>query len=121
MPENVKSIRDRRVIGIKLRSTSVSINGIADLVVARLVQASQIIPNLRDVRVNSDSTRISVECITVLVDLEIENADRAPKRRITPVTIDCLLISFVCLVVLLPGHKGAAKQIPALRIGRVLT
>ena len=54
-----------------------------------------------------------------MVDLEIEDADGTPEGGVSPVSVNRLLISLVCLVVLLAGHVRAAEQVPTLRIGRI--
>jgi hypothetical protein len=86
------------------------------LVIATLVQTPQVEPNLRDIWIDTDGTRISIQGIPILVDLEIENTDRTPESGITAITIHGLLIGLVCLVVFLTSHIGTTKEVPALGI-----
>lgn len=51
-----------------------------------------------------------------LVNLVIQDANGTPKCRIACVAIDCLLVSFVSLVVILFCHVAPAEQIPRLGI-----
>jgi hypothetical protein len=89
------------------------------LVVAALIQTSKIEPDFRDVGIDADSTRISVESVTVLADLKIEYANGAPESRIATVPVNGLLVSLVGFVVLLTSHVGTTKKIPALSIRRI--
>jgi hypothetical protein len=107
------------VARVELASTGVGINGVRDLVVATLVEAAEIEPYFRNVRVDPDSARICVQCIPELIDLEIQDADRTPERWVASVTINSLLIGFVGLVVLLASHISTTEEIPALSIGRI--
>jgi hypothetical protein len=38
--------------------------------------------------------------------LEVEYANRTPKSGIPAITVNCLLVGFVCFVVLLANHVG---------------
>jgi hypothetical protein len=110
---------DGNVTGIELCYTSVCINGVSDLVVAALIQASKVKTDFGDVRVDADGTRVSVEGVTVLTDLKIEYVDGAPEGRIATVPVDSLLVSLVSFVVLLTSHVGMIEKIPALCIRRI--
>jgi hypothetical protein len=106
--QKLQAVLDRSVAGVKLGSAGIGVNGIGNLVVARLVERTQIVPHFRNVRVQADGARVGVERVAVLVDLVVQHTDRAPKGGITAVPIDGLLIRFVRLVVPLTSHEGAA-------------
>lgn len=110
---------DMNVGWIKVGCTLVRVQGVTRLVVARFVQSAKIIPDLGDVRVETDGSAVGVEGIAVLVDLVVEDTDRAPEGRIPAVTVHGLLICLVCLAKLLLGHVAATKQVPALRVALV--
>lgn len=63
------------VRGIEIGSAAIGVKSIGNLVVAGFVQSTKIIPNFRDVRVQTDSTRVGVQGITVLVDLVVEHTN----------------------------------------------
>jgi hypothetical protein len=88
---------DVNIARIKVCGASVCIESIGDLVVARFIQGTQVVPNFRNVRIQADRTRVGIERIAVLVDLVVENTNRAPEGRVATVAVDGLLISFVCL------------------------
>jgi hypothetical protein len=101
---------------IKIGGPGVCVERIACLVVARLVQRTKVVPNLRNVGVEANGTRVRVKRVAVLVDLVVENTNRAPECRVATVTVDCLLVGFVGLWVLLLRHVASAKKIPALGV-----
>lgn len=107
------------VARIEFTSPGVRIDGVRDLIVATLIQAAEIEPNLGDVWVNSDGARICVQGVTELIDLEVQHSNGAPECRVASVAIDGLLIRFVGLVILLPRHVGTTEEIPTLGIGWV--
>jgi len=107
---------DVNVGRIKISSPSVRIECITCLVVARLVQRTQVIPDLGDVRVETNGTRVRVKRVAVLVNLVVENTDRAPERRVATITVHCLLVGFVGLWVFLLRHVASSKKVPALSI-----
>lgn len=117
--QKLQTLCDGNVTGIELCCTSVCIDGVSDLVVAALIQASEVKPDFGDVGVDADGTRVSVESVTVLTDLKIEYADGAPEGRIATVPVDSLLVSLVSFVVLLTSHVGTTEKIPALCIRRI--
>ena len=117
--QEMQALGDNRVAWVELRSASICVDSIRDLVIAALVQATEVEPDLRDVRVDADRPRVRIQCVTELIDLEVENADGAPEGGISPVAVDGLLIRFVCLVVLLTCHVCTPEEIPALGIRRV--
>ena len=73
--EDTDTLLDRSIAGIQISSPRVCVDCVGDLVVAGLVEASQIVPHFRNIRVESDGTRVSVESISILVDLEVKHAD----------------------------------------------
>jgi hypothetical protein len=117
--QELQALSDGNIAGIELCCTGVCIDGVGNLVVATLVQTSKIKPDFGDIWIDADSTRVSIESVTVLVDLKIEYTDGAPEGRITTVPVDRLLVSFVSLVVLLTSHISTTKKIPTLSIGRI--
>jgi hypothetical protein len=79
-------------------------------------QSPQVVPDLGDVRVQAYRSGICIKCISVLINLVVQNANRAPKCRVPSVSIDGLLIRLVRLWILLLRHVTPTEQIPALRI-----
>ena len=57
---------DNGVAQVELRSVSICINSIRDLVIAALVQATEVEPDLRDVRVDVDHPRVRIQCVMEL-------------------------------------------------------
>jgi len=117
--QQLQPLSDRCVPRVQFRRSSIGINGIGDLVVAALVQTPEVEPNLRDIGVDAYSPRVSVQGIPVLVDLEVQNTDRAPESRIAAVAVYGLLIGLVGFVVFLTGHIGTTKKVPTLGVMRV--
>lgn len=99
--EQGKTRLDVNIGGIKISGPSVCVERIACLVVAGLVQRAEIIPNLGNVRVEANSARVRVKRVAVLVDLVVEDTNRAPECRVATVTVNCLLVGLVGLGVLL--------------------
>jgi hypothetical protein len=114
--EKLQTSLDVDVGWVEISGPTVRIESVGDLVVARLVQGTQIIPDLRDVWVQANRTRVSVKRIAVLVDLVIEDTNRAPEGGVATIAVDRLLVGFVCLWVLSLRHVAATEQIPALSI-----
>lgn len=104
---------------IEVGSTLVGVQSICCLVVAGLVQCAQVIPDLGNVGIQSDSTGVRVERVTVLVDLVIQHTDAAPESRVPSITVHGLLVRLVRLGVLLLRHVTATEQVPALCIGLI--
>lgn len=104
---------------IQVGSTLVSIERISCLVVARLVECTEIIPHLGNVGVEPNGTRVGIERIAVLVDLVVEHTNAAPESRVASVAVDSLLVSLICLGVLLLRHVAATEEVPALCISLV--
>lgn len=119
VPEQAQPRLDRWVLRVEIESSSVRVDGIGDLVVARLVEGSQVEPDFRDVRIESNRTRVRVESVSVLVDLEVEDSDRAPEGRVSTISVDGLLVGFVGFVVALTCHEGSSEEVPALSVGSV--
>jgi hypothetical protein len=117
--EQGQPLLDVGVVRVKFQSTDVCVDRVVDLVVARLVQCAEIVPNLADVWVKADRTRVGIQSVSVLIDLIVKNADGAPEGRIATVTIDCLLIRLIRLVVLLASHESATQEVPTLGIGTI--
>ena len=114
--EQSKARLDVNVGGIKVSSPRVCVKRITSLVVAGLVQRTKIVPNLRNVGVEANRTRVRVKRVAVLVDLVVENTDRAPEGRVATVAVDCLLVRFVRLGVLLLRHVASTEKVPALGV-----
>lgn len=110
---------DHLVVRVQVRRSRVSIDGIADLVVARFVQRTQIEPDLGDVRIDPNRTGVGVEGVPVLVDVVIEDADGAPECGVAAIPIDGLLVGLIRFLVLLNSHIGSAEKVPALRIAAI--
>jgi len=117
--EKLKALCDGKIVGVEFCSTSISVDGIRNLIVAALVETTEIKPDFGDVGIDTDSTRVGVERISKLIDLKIENTNRTPKSRIAPIAIYSLLVSFIRLVILLAGHIGTAQKVPALCVRRI--
>ena len=79
-------------------------------------QSPKIVPDFRYVRVQADRSGIRIEGIPVLIDLVIQHANGAPKRRVATISINRLLVGFIRLGILLLGHVASSKKIPTLRI-----
>jgi hypothetical protein len=117
--EKLKSLSNGEIIRVELSGSCVCIDSISDLVVAALVQTSQVKPDFRNVGVDADSARICIERISELVDLEVEDANRTPKSRVTTIAVHCLLVGLVRLVIFLACHVCTTKKIPTLGIRRI--
>jgi hypothetical protein len=114
--EQLQTSLDVDVAGIKISGATVRVERVGNLVVARFVQSAQIVPDLRDVWVQADSTRIGVERIPVLVDLVVENTNRTPEGRVASVAVNGLLVGFVGLGVFGLRHVAATQEVPTLGI-----
>lgn len=82
-------------------------------------QSAEVIPDLRDERVQPDGSAICVQGVPVLVDLVVQDTNGAPEGRVATIPIYSLLICFICLGVLLLRHVASAKQVPALSVAVV--
>lgn len=80
-------------------------------------QSTEIIPDFRDVGVEADGARVGIEGVSVLVDLVVQDTDRAPESGVLAIAVDGLLVGFIRLGVLLLRHVTTAKQVPALCVG----
>ena len=115
----MQPLRDNLVGRVELTRARVSVDRVTDLVIAALIERAEVKPYFGYVRVDANGTRIGVESIAVLVDLEVKDADRTPESRVAAVAVHCLLISFIRLVVLLASHVSTTKKVPTLRIRRI--
>src|ERR1700761_3233072 len=79
-------------------------------------QSSKVIPHFGNVWIQTNSSRIRIQGISILINLVIKNTNRAPKGGISAITIDGLLVGLVSSRVFLLGHVTATKKIPALSI-----
>lgn len=86
---------------VQVSSSSVCVERVASLVVARLVQGAKVVPDLGNVGIQTNGTRVSVKRVSVLIDLVVEHADRAPESRVPAVAINSLLVGLVRLRILL--------------------
>jgi hypothetical protein len=107
--EELKALSNGHIARIQLARAGVGINGVSDLVVATLIKASEIEPDFRDVRVYPDRTRIGVKGVAELIDLEVQDADRAPKGRVASISVYGLLVCFIGFIVFLASHVGPAE------------
>lgn len=82
-------------------------------------QSAEVIPDLRDERVQPDGSAVCIQGVSVLVDLVVQHTNGAPEGWVAAVPIYSLLICFVCLGILLLGHVAPAKQVPALSVAVV--
>ena len=73
--KKLKTLSDGSISRVELRGASICVDGIGYLIVTALVQASEIEPNFGNIWIYSNRAGVSVESVTVLVDLEIEDAD----------------------------------------------
>lgn len=112
--EKLETGLDVDVRRIKIGSTLVSVKCIGCLVVARLIEGAEIVPHLRDVRVEPNSTRVGIKRIAVLVDLVVEHTNAAPESWVASIPVDGLLVSLICLRVFLLRHVAATKEVPTL-------
>jgi hypothetical protein len=112
---------DAFLCGVELEGSFIRIDSISNLVVARLVQTSQVEPYLADVGVQPDSSGIGIKSVSVLVDLVIQNTDRAPECRVSTVSVNGLLVGLVGFVVSLGGHVSSSEEVPALSVVGIWT
>lgn len=135
--KEIQTRLDVCIRGIKLCCTFVCIKSIAGLIVAGLIlfrsvslgsilpkitsayQGTKIIPNLGDVGIQAYSPRVCIKGIPVLIDLVVKHTNGTPKGRVTSVTVDGLLICFICLGEFVLRHVATTEQIPALCVSLV--
>lgn len=67
----------------------------------QIYQSPQVVPDLGNVRVQAYRAGICIKCISVLVDLVIQDSNRAPECWVPSVAVDRLLICLIRLWVLL--------------------
>ena len=98
---------------VELQRSSIRIDSVVHLIIAAFVERTKIVPDFRKVRVDANGARVGIERVVVLIDLVVENTDRAPEGRVLAVSVDCLLVGFVCFAKVASGHISSTKQIPA--------
>lgn len=122
---------------VKLSCPGICVQSIVGLIVARLIlvdvsnakdgklfttttyQCTKIVPNLGDVGIQTNGTRVCIKSVTVLIDLVVQNTDGAPECWVPAITINSLLVGLVRLWVFLLRHVAAAQQIPTLSVGLI--
>jgi hypothetical protein len=114
--QNLQSFHDDCVGRVEFLCSEIGIDSVLQLTVAALIQRTEVEPHLRNVGVESNGTCVGVEGVFILVDLEVEDANGDPERRVATIAVYCLLISFIGLVVFLLCHVRAAEKIPTLSI-----
>ena len=117
--EQSETLSDCSVAGVKLGGACVCVDSVRDLIIAALVEAPKIEPNLRNVWVDPYRSGVSIKGVPVLIDLEVEYADGAPEGRVPAVAIDGLLVRLVRFVVLLARHVSTTKKVPTLSVSGV--
>lgn len=115
----LQAAREERIPRIELDSALICIRGVGQLIVTRLVQSAQVLPDLGDERVDADCARVGVESVVILADVEVEHANAAPVCRILAVPVHGLLVSLVCLSVVMRLHERPPEYIPRERVLRV--
>ena len=126
-----------QVAGVKVVGTLIRIECIRSLIIAGFILASvsshvlawacitgsyqspEIVPHFRDVRIKANCPGVRVKGIAVLINLVIEDADRAPECGIAAIPVNSLLICFICFGILLLRHVATPQKIPALCVGVV--
>jgi len=98
--EQLETLLDVVVVGIEVSSLGVGVERVTQLI-ARLVQCAQIVPHLAQVWVETDRPAVRVQCVTVLVDLVVEDTDGTPEGGVATIAVNSLLVSVVSLSVLL--------------------
>ena len=119
LSEFAKTGGDDGVAGIEGEGALVGVDSVRHLVVARLVKGAEVEPDFGEVGVDSDRARVGVEGVVELVDVVVEDADRAPEGGVLAVAVDCLLIRFVRLAKVVGRHVRAAEEVPGEGIVRI--
>lgn len=83
---------DLLVARIETCGPLIRVESIAELAIARLVESSQVVPRLTDIRVEGDRPAVGVESVSILVNLIVQHTDTAPERGITGIAVDRLLV-----------------------------
>jgi hypothetical protein len=78
--QKLKALGDGRVAGIELSSLGTGVDGVVDLVVATLIQGPKVELDFRDIGVGANGAGVGIKGVAVLVDLEVENTNRAPEH-----------------------------------------
>lgn len=69
--EECEALFDQHVCWVEISRSGIGIDRVGNLIVAALVQRTQVEPYFGDVRVDADGTRVSVESITELIDVVV--------------------------------------------------
>ncbi len=113
------------VRGVQLCCSGIGVQSIRSLVIAGFIlvristlrshndikeethQCAKVVPHLGDVGVEADGPGVCIKRVSILVDLVVQDSDGTPECRITPVTVDCLLVGLISLGKLLLCHVAA--------------
>src|SRR5713101_5629778 len=90
--QNLQPFHDHSVRRVEFFCSEIRIDGVLQLTVAALVQGTKVEPHFRNVWVESNGACVSVESVFVLVDLEVEDANRDPECRVPAIAVYRLLI-----------------------------
>lgn len=112
----LKTRLDMWISRVQTLSLAVCIQCIGDLVVARLVQCTQIVPDFTDVRVQADGSGVGIKSITVLRNLVIEHTNRAPESGVTRVAVHGLLERLVGSIKVTADHVHTTQVVPRMGI-----
>ena len=110
---------DERIRGVELEGALIGVDGVGHLIVARFVERSEIEPDFGEVGVNSDRARVGVQSVVELIDVVVEDSDRAPKCGILSISINGLLIRLVRFPEIARRHVCSTQQIPRERVVRI--
>jgi len=111
-----KTLLNRFVRRIELKSALVGIDSVRHLVVAGLVKSAEIEPDFGEVGVDTNGARVGVEGVVELIDVVVENTNRAPERRVLAVAVHSLLVRLVRLAEVVRCHVGATEEVPRKRV-----
>lgn len=87
----------------------ISVDGVRHLIIARFVQCAEIEPDFRQIRVNSNGSRIGIQGVVELIDVVIEYSNRTPEGGILAISINRPLIRFVRLIKITRRHISPSK------------
>ena len=107
------------VVRVESCGLLVGVEGVRELVVAGLVEGAEVVPDLRDVRVESDGPGVCVEGVPVLGDLVVQHTDGAPEDGVAGVPVYRLLERVVGGGVVGPDHVDASQVVPCGGVGGV--
>lgn len=72
--QQFQALADMGVARVKFARSLIGIERVLDLIVARLVEGTEVIPYFANVRVQSDGTAVRVKCISVLRHSETQSS-----------------------------------------------